>query len=48
MKGTEYLVSSYTIVVVTESYDVMANRKELIGMTISDAIDEVSHKPMAL
>jgi hypothetical protein len=35
-------------VVVTEEYNVMVNSEELIGTTVSHAIDEVMHKPMLL
>ena len=31
MKGTEYFVSLYTSVVITEEYSVMVNSEELIG-----------------
>jgi hypothetical protein len=33
MKGTEYFVSLYTSVVITEEYNVMVNSEELIGTT---------------
>ena len=33
MKGTEYFVSLYTSVVITEEYNVMVNSEELIGIT---------------
>jgi hypothetical protein len=33
MKGTEYLVSLYTSVVISDNYDVMVNSEELIGAT---------------
>jgi hypothetical protein len=33
MKGTEYFVSLYTSVVVTDVYNVMVNSEELIGTT---------------
>jgi hypothetical protein len=31
MKGTEYVVSLYTSVVITDEYNVMVNSEELIG-----------------
>jgi len=34
--------------VITEQYNVVVNRQELIGSTISDAVDGVSYKPMSL
>jgi hypothetical protein len=33
MTGTEYFVSLYTSVVITEEYNVMVNSEELIGTT---------------
>jgi hypothetical protein len=33
MKGTEYFVSLWTSVVITEEYNVMINSEELIGTT---------------
>jgi hypothetical protein len=33
MKRTEYCVSLYTNVVITEGYNIMANSEELIGTT---------------
>ena len=37
-----------TSVVLTEEYNVIVNNEELISTTVSDDIDEVSHKPMSL
>jgi hypothetical protein len=33
MTGTEYFVSLYTSVVITDEYNVMVNSEELIGAT---------------
>jgi len=49
MKETEYFVSPYTSIVLTKEYNVMVNCEELnMYHRISDAVTEVSHKPMSL
>jgi hypothetical protein len=48
MKRAEIFVSLQTSVVITEEYNVMVNSEELIGTAISDAMCEVTHKPMSL
>jgi hypothetical protein len=48
MKGTEYFVLLHAGVVTTEERSVMVNTDINWYHRISDAIDEVSHKPMLL
>ena len=49
MKRIGYFMSLQMSVVITEKCNVMVNSEELIGYhRISDAIDEVSHKPMSV
>jgi hypothetical protein len=46
MKGTEYFLSLYTSVDLTEEYDVIVTSEELNWHhRICDAIAKVSHKP---
>ena len=41
-------MSLLSSVVITEECNVLVNSEKLIGETISDAVDEVSNKPMSL